>query len=125
MGYQPMDRLVESLSAADIHFISLDDGFGGMVVPSKVFGVLSVGRPIVFQGSAESEISKMLAEHDCGVQVEIGDQTGVTNAIRNYANDRERTQQDSQRAWNAYVNEYSSTVGINRYVDLIADLSSR
>ena len=67
----------------------------------------------------------MLAEHDCGVQVEIGDQTGVTNAIRNYANDRERTQQDGQRAWNAYVNEYSSTVGINRYVDLIADLSSR
>ena len=125
MGYQPMDRLVESLSAADIHFISLDDGFGGMVVPSKVFGVLSVGRPIVFQGSVDSEISKMLADHDCGVQVEIGDQTGVTNAIRNYADDRDRTQQHSQQAWNAYVDEYSSSVGINRYVDLIAELSNR
>jgi len=76
MGYQPMSRLVESLSAADIHFISLKDGFGGLVVPSKVFGVFSVGRPIIFQGGADSEIARMLADHECGVQVQIGVGTG-------------------------------------------------
>lgn len=122
MGYQPMDKLVESLSAADVHFISLDDGFGGLVVPSKVFGVLSVGRPIIFQGSAESEIANMLADHDCGVQVNIGDQAGVAKEIQTYAADRDRTQRHSEQAWNAYANKYSSKVGIKRYLDMIEEL---
>ena len=122
MGYQPMDKLVESLSSADVHFISLDDGFGGLVVPSKVFGVLSVGRPIIFQGSAESEIANMLVAHDCGVQVNIGDQAGLANEIQTYATDPERTQRHSEQAWNAYANEYSSKVGIKRYLDMIESL---
>ena len=124
MGYQPMDKLVESLSSADVHFISLDDGFGGLVVPSKVFGVLSVGRPIIFQGSAESEIANMLIDHNCGVQVNIGDQAGVAKEIQAYAAEPERTRKHGQQAWNAYANEYSSKVGIKRYVDMIESLLS-
>ena len=122
MGYQPIDKLVESLSTADVHFISLDDGFGGLVVPSKVFGVLSVGRPIIFQGSAKSEIANMLVEHDCGVQVDIGDQASVTKEIQTYAADRERTRRHGDQAWNAYANEYSSKVGIDRYLRVIESL---
>ena len=124
MGYQPMSRLIESLSSADVHFISLKDGFGGLVVPSKVFGVLSVGRPIIFQGATESEISKMLVDHECGVQVDIGDQSNVSAQIQSYANDQEKAQANGERAWYAYNSQYSSSVGIGRYVELIEDLTA-
>jgi len=122
MGYQPMSRLVESLSAADVHFISLRDGFGGLVVPSKVFGVFSVGRPFIFQGAGESEIARMLVEHNCGVQVNIGDQDVLFNEILSYAADRDRIRRQGEQAWTAYAKEYSSKVGINRYVNLVESL---
>ena len=124
-GYQPMSRLIESLSAADVHFISLQDGFGGMVVPSKVFGVLSVGRPVIFQGNAESEIARMLKEHECGVQVDIDDKHRLQEHLLMYIADADLKRLHGGNAREAYLSQYSSKVGIDRYVELIARLSNK
>lgn len=45
--YQPRERLSESLSVADVHLVSLDPKFEGLVYPSKVYGIRAAGRPIV------------------------------------------------------------------------------
>lgn len=46
--YQPRERLSESLSVADVHLVSLDPKFEGLVYPSKVYGIRAVGRPLVW-----------------------------------------------------------------------------
>ena len=38
----------------------------GLVVPSKVYGVLAAGRPCVFLGPAESEAAQIIRQHGCG-----------------------------------------------------------
>jgi colanic acid biosynthesis glycosyl transferase WcaI len=59
-------ELGNRLSAADIHMVSLQAGWTGIVVPSKFFGCLAAGRPVVFAGSRRSCIAGWIAEHQVG-----------------------------------------------------------
>ncbi len=44
LPYQPREVLPLSLSAADVHVVGLASGLSGYVVPSRLYGVLAVGR---------------------------------------------------------------------------------
>lgn len=67
LPYQPRERLGESLAAADVHVASMLDELCGLVVPSKVYGVVAAGRPCVFLGPERSEAARFLIENRCGV----------------------------------------------------------
>ncbi|HTL70098.1 MAG TPA: glycosyltransferase family 4 protein, partial [Candidatus Eisenbacteria bacterium] len=73
MGYQPLERLAESLSAADLHVTVMGKPFVGILHPCKVYGILAVGRPFVFIGPRESHMGDLSAETGLGTQVEHGD----------------------------------------------------
>lgn len=55
------------LAAADIHLLSLQPEWAGLVVPSKFFASLAVGRPVLYAGPASSEIATWVHEHDLGL----------------------------------------------------------
>src|SRR5215467_1882251 len=50
------------LSAADVHIVSLRENWTGTVVPSKFFGALAIGRPVLFLGSRDSAIARWIEE---------------------------------------------------------------
>lgn len=52
----PIERLPAVLVAADVHLITLDDRFVGFVMPSKVYACIASGRPVLFIGSADSDV---------------------------------------------------------------------
>ncbi len=54
------------LEAADIHLVSLKQDWTGTVVPSKFFGAIAAGRPVLFEGSKESSIAKWISEFGLG-----------------------------------------------------------
>jgi colanic acid biosynthesis glycosyl transferase WcaI len=65
-GFVTQDRLEARLSAADIHVVSLRDEWTGTVVPSKFFGALAVGRPVLFEGSRDSAVAQWIQEFGLG-----------------------------------------------------------
>lgn len=84
LPFQPADRLGETLSAGDVQFISLRPGFEGVVVPSKAYGAMAAGRPLLYLGGPRGEIAREIEEHDLGTVVEPGDVAGLTMAIEAY-----------------------------------------
>lgn len=62
-AYQPRERLSESLSAGDAHLVSLDPSCEGLIVPSKLYGVLAVDRPVVFLGSSFGAVAMDVTEN--------------------------------------------------------------
>ncbi|MBN8587079.1 MAG: glycosyltransferase family 4 protein [Rhodothermia bacterium] len=66
LPYQPKEVLAESLSAADLHLATMFPNLLGLVVPSKVYGIMAVGRPVIFMGSAESEVARLIQENKTG-----------------------------------------------------------
>lgn len=98
LPFQPAERLAQSLGLGDIHFISLRSGFEGVVVPSKAYGAMAAGRPILYLGSPEGEIARSIAEHDIGTVVGPGDVDELERAIRAYRDDPELVHRQGQRA---------------------------
>ncbi len=62
LPYQPQDHLSESLSAPDVHLVTLDPACEGLVFPSKLYGVASAGRPVIFLGDATGSIGSLLPQ---------------------------------------------------------------
>jgi len=54
------------LSAADIHVVTLREEWTGTVVPSKFFGALAVGRPVLFVGSPKSAVARWIVKYRVG-----------------------------------------------------------
>jgi len=79
--YQPREALAHSLSLPDVHLVSLRAEFEGMVVPSKVYGVMAAGRPCIFIGDEDGEVARMLHEGECGVTVPATDGSALAAAI--------------------------------------------
>jgi glycosyltransferase involved in cell wall biosynthesis len=59
-------NLEARLSAPDIHVVSLREEWTGTVVPSKFFGALAVGRPVLFAGGPDSSIAWWIREYHVG-----------------------------------------------------------
>jgi glycosyltransferase involved in cell wall biosynthesis len=82
LPYQPMDQLRYSLSAADVHVVSLGDQMVGIVHPCKIYGAMAVGRPILFFGPRPSHISDILDASEIGLHVFHGDTDAAIRAIK-------------------------------------------
>jgi len=81
LPYQPLSELRFSLSAADVHVVSLGENMVGIIHPCKVYGAMAVGRPVLYFGPRPSHISDLLDRHEFGVSVRHGDVRGAIEAI--------------------------------------------
>jgi colanic acid biosynthesis glycosyl transferase WcaI len=72
LPYQPLESLRYSLSAADVHVVSVADEAVGVVHPCKVYGALAIGRPVIALAPAASHAADILARHSVGWLVEHG-----------------------------------------------------
>jgi colanic acid biosynthesis glycosyl transferase WcaI len=80
--YQPRPGISESLSSAHLHFVGLAPGLAGFVVPSRVYGILAAGRPILAAVEHESETAALVREVGCGIVVAPSRSDLVAEAIR-------------------------------------------
>jgi colanic acid biosynthesis glycosyl transferase WcaI len=82
LPYQPREVLAQSLSSADAHFVGLVSGLAGYVVPSRINGVLSVGRPVIVGADRESEIVGVIESARAGTVIPPGRPDLLARAIR-------------------------------------------
>ncbi len=73
LPYQKRERLPLSLSSADVHVVGLAKGLAGYVVPSRLYGILSAGRPVIVAAEDESETARLVREIGCGVVIPAGE----------------------------------------------------
>lgn len=79
--YQPIERLGESLSAADLHVISMDERITGCIAPSKLYGILGSGTPILAIVPRGSAVWRFVEAHKIGWTAEPGDTVAIATAI--------------------------------------------
>ena len=79
--YQDRSLLNEALSVADIHIISLKSELEALMVPSKVYGILSVGKPILYIGNKNGEIATLVERNFCGYVISEGEAEVLTERI--------------------------------------------
>lgn len=122
--YQPRERLGASLSAGDLHLISLREGVEGIMVPSKLFGIMAVARPSIFVGHPESEIARVLTETGSGIVVREGDAQGLAEAIRGLKSDPGRCEEMGRRGRESLLGRYDSRTACRAWAELLEGLAS-
>lgn len=84
---QPSERLPEVLAAGDIHLVTQRRGAADLVMPSKLTNILAAGRPAIATADPDTELYRVLTEHDCGVVVPPEDVEELTTAIERLTDD--------------------------------------
>ncbi len=99
LPFQPRTRLAESLSAADLHLVTMEARLAGLVVPSKLYGVMAAGRPTLFLGPDGSEAARTVRLHACGaVLPPRPDGAALAAEVRAWHADPARRAQAGRRA---------------------------
>jgi glycosyltransferase involved in cell wall biosynthesis len=119
LGHQSPERFADIMAAGDLHFISLREEFDGLLVPSKLYGSLAVGRPVVFEGSSNAEIARVIEEEACGTVVPPGTADELERQLLAYATNRKRIELEGARARRAYTGRYRPEVLVERYVQAL------
>ena len=106
-GFCSMEELEQRLSAADLHMISLRPGWEGTVVPSKFFGALAAGKPVLYDGVAESDIGVWVDDYDLGVLLTDSNLESAAQRLIDFADSRDDLHNWQQRALDVYRKEFS------------------
>jgi glycosyltransferase involved in cell wall biosynthesis len=121
--YQERDILALSLSAADIHVVGLAPGLAGYVVPSRLYGILAVARPVIVAAEQESETAQVVEEVGCGILVPPGRPELLARAIRDAHDGKYDLTEMGRRGRDWVEREADRSVAVNRYRDLIRELA--
>jgi len=125
MGYQPRETLSQSLSAADHHYVGLARWLSGYVVPSRLYGILSAGRPVLAAADADSETAAIVESVGCGVVVAPNRPELVAEAIRAAHDGGYDLEEMGRRGREFVVAEADRTVAVARYRELLHEIASR
>jgi glycosyltransferase involved in cell wall biosynthesis len=105
-----------------VHVVGLARGLAGYVVPSRVYGILAAGRPVIAATDPESETAQLVTEVGCGVVVPPGNPFTLAAAIR-AAHDGELDLEGMGRRARAFAEqEADRSIAMRRYRDVLAEL---
>lgn len=121
--YQPREMLAMSLSAADVHLVTLQPFLEGLIVPSKYYGIAAAGRPTVFIGDVDGEIARLVRREECGAAVASGDAEGLAKALRRLRDDAAETARMGTRARQAFERSHDRPVAHGRWDQLLKNLA--
>ncbi len=122
--YQSRNVLPQSLSAADVHVVGLAAGLAGYVVPSRLYGILAVARPVIVAADPESETAQVVARVGCGILVPPGRPELLARAIRDAHDGKYDLEAMGARGREWVEREADRSVAVRRYRDLLLELAS-
>jgi glycosyltransferase involved in cell wall biosynthesis len=121
--YQPRQLLSQSLSASDVHIVTLRPELEGLIVPSKFYGAAAAGRPILFIGSHDGEIARLTERHSCGLSIVTGDSTALANAVLTLARDPQRVHDMGTHARTSCKKFYAKSLAISAWTRMLRAIS--
>jgi len=84
---QPVERLPELLSAADIHLVPLKKGLARSSVPSKTYSILASGRALIASVDQASEVARLVERSGGGLVVPPEDSGAFVAAVTKLVSD--------------------------------------
>lgn len=100
LPFFPSSQISSVLAAADVHVITVKRGLEGVVVPSKMYGILAAGKPILAVAAEECDACSLGTQFGFALSADPDKPESIAAAIRALATDGKRLKSmaDSARA---------------------------
>lgn len=111
--------LATSLGVPDVHVSILPARFEGLVVPSKLYGIMAVAKPTIFIGDANGETAAVLAESRAGLTVLAGDADRLVETILSMREDPGWVLELGLNARRAFENRFDLPIAVGKWRALL------
>ncbi len=120
--YQQREILTYSLGLADVSLVTLEKGFEGMVVPSKIYGILASGKPMIGVVGRESEITEIIKKGECGRVVKIGDGGALSEVVIDYYRNPQKCREEGMNGRKYFEENYDRKIATGKYIKVIEEV---
>jgi glycosyltransferase involved in cell wall biosynthesis len=83
-------KIASVMAAADAHVVTVKRGLEGVVAPSKLYGILAAGKPLLVVAPAESDAARIVLRHGCGLTADPERPGKAAAAAREMAGEPEK-----------------------------------
>jgi colanic acid biosynthesis glycosyl transferase WcaI len=120
LPFFPASKIPSVLAAGDAHIITILRGLEGVVVPSKMYGILAAGRPIVAVAPAESDAAVLTTRIGCGVAADPDRAEDAAAKILALSADPARAQVMGEAA-RAAANDYNRVSELHKFLRVVEE----
>jgi len=120
LSFFPARKIPSVLAAPDAHVITVRRGLEGVVVPSKMYGILAAGKPIVAVAVEETDAASLGAKFGFAVSADPDSPEAVASAIRSLARDSVKVR-SMGRAARAAAPDYDRVKELQKFVKIIEE----
>lgn len=120
LPFFPASKIPSVLAAPDAHVITVKRGLEGVVVPSKMYGILAAGKPIITVAPEETDAAWLGAKFGFAVSADPDSPDKVAGAILSLATDPGKVV-SMGRAARAVAPEYDRVKELQRFVKIIEE----
>lgn len=122
-GWVPRGELGLLPLCADLHLVSLKREMLGTCVPSKTYGAMAFGRPVIFIGPRECQAAKDLLEGVAGEVVENGE--GFVKSVSSFFNNLDYLEKCSRNARKVFLEKHSAKALFKKWDDFFENLGTK
>jgi colanic acid biosynthesis glycosyl transferase WcaI len=123
LPFFPGNKIPSVLAAADAHLITVKRGLEGVVVPSKMYGILAAGKPIVAVAPRETDVASLGAKQGFGIATDPDKPEELVDAIRALAADSNRVKQMGAAAKEA-SRGYDRVFELQKFVRIVGRVAA-
>jgi colanic acid biosynthesis glycosyl transferase WcaI len=124
LPFFPASKIQSVLASADAHIVTIKRGLEGLVVPSKMYGILAAGKPIVSVAPKETDVSSLCRQFGCGISCDPARPEELVAAIRELADDSARLETMGKAAKSAAV-RYNRVFEVRKFLHILKEASQR
>lgn len=117
--YAPREQLPALLARPDLHLVILDPRVERFLFPSKLYGILSAGRPVLHLGDPAGELASILQLQGCGWTVPAGDGAAIARRLADLRANRQLLADAARRARRVWEQHYSRERAMARWDEVL------
>jgi colanic acid biosynthesis glycosyl transferase WcaI len=121
---QPRERLPEVLASCDVGLVTMKRGVANDLVPSKLYGIMAAGRPVLASVELDSEVARVLRAHRCGVLVDAENPAALASSIREMLNNPDELGEMGEAGRASCSSFYSRTACAAQYESVLREVVS-
>jgi len=124
LPFFPASKIPSVLAAPDAHIVTLKHGLEGVVVPSKLYGILAAGKPVLGLAPEWSDVDQIVKEAGCGyIDCPLDGLEEFTEVVRELSNDPERLRQMGEAA-RAAAPAYDRVKELQKFAEIFNHLTA-
>ena len=120
LPFFPASKIASVLASADAHIITIKRGLEGVIVPSKMYGILAAGKPILAVAPRETDVASIGERRGFAICADPDDASEVAGAVREISRGAGKLQRMGEAA-RAAASDYDRVNELRKFVRIIEE----